>query len=239
MNKQKLVRFINKYYLNGTVNSVILNSKSSKLAARFISGDKTLLGELEMDKWQFEDSEVGIYSTEQLLKLLSVLDEDINVTINKAGDKSIALKVSDASSSVNYMLSDISIISKPPQLKSVPNFELKIDVTPNFMNKFIAGKGALVDTDNFTVITNGSETKLVIGYASINTNRVIIPVTTKESSNIDNVSFNANIFKEVLTANKECESATLEVSSEGLSKITFRVDDFSVTYWLVASTDVD
>ena len=239
MNKQKLVRFINKYYLNGTVNSVILNSKSSKLAARFISGDKTLLGELEMDKWQFEDSEVGIYSTEQLLKLLSVLDEDINVTINKAGDKSIALKVSDASSSVNYMLSDISIISKPTQLKSVPNFELKIDVTPNFMNKFISGKSALAETDNFTVITDGSETKLVIGYASINTNRVIIPVTTTESSNIDNVSFNANIFKEVLTANKECESATLEVSSEGLSKITFRVDDFSVTYWLVASTDVD
>ena len=239
MNKQKLVRFINKYYLNGTVNSVILNSKSSKLAARFISGDKTLLGELEMDKWQFEDSEVGIYSTEQLLKLLSVLDEDINVTINKAGDKSIALKVSDASSSVNYMLSDTSIISKPPQLKSVPNFELKIDVTPNFMNKFISGKSALAETDNFTVITDGSETKLVIGYASINTNRVIIPVTTTESSNIDNVSFNANIFKEVLTANKECESATLEVSSEGLSKITFRVDDFSVTYWLVASTDVD
>ena len=239
MHKQKLVRFINKYYLNGTVNSVILNSKSSKLAARFISGDKTLLGELEMDKWQFEDSEVGIYSTEQLLKLLSVLDEDINVTINKAGDKSIALKVSDASSSVNYMLSDISIISKPPQLKSVPNFELKIDVTPNFMNKFISGKSALAETDNFTVITDGSETKLVIGYASINTNRVIIPVTTTESSNIDNVSFNANIFKEVLTANKECESATLEVSSEGLSKITFRVDDFSVTYWLVASKNDD
>ena len=115
MHKQKLVRFINKYYLNGTVNSVVLNSKSNKLLARFISGDKTLLGELEMDKWQFEDSEVGIYSTEQLLKLLSVLDEDINVTINKAGDKSIALKVSDSSSSVNYMLSDTSIISKPPQ----------------------------------------------------------------------------------------------------------------------------
>ena len=239
MHKQKLVRFINKYYLNGTVNSVVLNSKSNKLLARFISGDKTLLGELEMDKWQFEDSEVGIYSTEQLLKLLSVLDEDINVTINKAGDKSIALKVSDSSSSVNYMLSDTSIISKPPHLKTVPNFELKIDVTPNLMSKFISGKGALAETYDFTVITDGSETKIVIGYASINTNRVTIPVTTQESSNIDNVSFNANIFKEVLTANKECESATLEVSSEGLSKITFRVDDFSVTYWLVASTNDD
>ena len=239
MNKQKLVRFINKYYLNGTVNSVILNSNSNKLSARFISGDKTLLGELEMDKWQFEDSEVGIYNTEQLLKLLSVLDEDVNVSISKAGDKSIALKVTDAFSSVNYMLSDVSIINKPPQLKEVPEFEVKIDVTPQFVNKFIAGKGALAETDNFTVLTDGSNTKLVIGYAAINTNRVTLPVTTSQSSNIDNVSFNAKNFKEVLTANKECESATLEVSSEGLAKIVFKVDDFSVIYWLVAVTDVD
>ena len=239
MNKQKLVRFINKYYLNGTVNSVILNSNSNKLSARFISGDKTLLGELEMDKWQFEDSEVGIYNTEQLLKLLSVLDEDVNVSISKAGDKSIALKVTDAFSSVNYMLSDVSIINRPPQLKEIPEFEVKIDVTPQFVNKFIAGKGALAETDNFTVLTDGSNTKLVIGYAAINTNRVTLPVTTSQSSNIDNVSFNANIFKEVLTANKECESATLEVSSQGLAKIVFKVDDFSVIYWLVAVTDVD
>ena len=239
MHKQKLVRFINKYYLNGTVNSVVLNSKSNKLLARFISGDKTLLGELEMDKWQFEDSEVGIYSTEQLLKLLSVLDEDINVTINKAGDKSISLKVSDSSSSVNYMLSDTSIISKPPQLKTVPNFELKINVTPNLMSKFISGKGALSETDNFTVITDGTNTKLVIGYSSINTNRVTIPVTTSDCSDIDNITFNANVFKEVLSANKECESASLEVSSEGLSKIVFNVDDYSVTYYLVSAQDVD
>ena len=111
MNKQKLVRFINKYYLNGTVNSVILNSNSNKLSARFISGDKTLLGELEMDKWQFEDSEVGIYNTEQLLKLLSVLDEDVNVSISKAGDKSIALKVTDAFEIIkSFALLVVSII---------------------------------------------------------------------------------------------------------------------------------
>ena len=47
------------------------------------------------------------------------------------------------------------------------------------------------------------------------------------------------MFKEVLTANKECESATLEVSSEGLSKITFKVDDFTSTYWLVAVSETD
>ena len=239
MHKQKLVRFINKYYLSGTVNSVILKSKAGKLSARFISSDKTLLGELEMDKWPFEDAEVGVYSTDQFIKLLGVLDEDVNVSINKAGDKSISLKVTDSTSAVNYMLSDTSIISKPSPMKRIPNFELKIDMTPSVMNKFISGKGALSETDNFTVITDGTNTKLIIGYSSINTNRVTIPVTTSESSDIDNVTFNANIFKEVLSANKECESATLEVSSEGLSKIVFNVDDYSVTYYLVSVQDVD
>ena len=239
MHKQKLVRFINKYYLSGTVNSVILNSNAGKISTRFISSDKTLLGELEMDKWPFEDAEVGVYSTDQFIKLLGVLDEDVNVSINKAGDKSISLKVTDSTSAVNYMLSDTSIISKPPAMKHIPNFELKIDMTPSVMNKFISGKGALSETDNFTVITDGTNTKLIIGYSSINTNRVTIPVTTSESSDIDNVTFNANIFKEVLSANKECESATLEVSSEGLSKIVFNVDDYSVTYYLVSVQDVD
>jgi hypothetical protein len=239
MNKQRLTRFINKYYLNGTVNSVVLNSKSDKLSARFISGDKTLLGELSMDKSQIEECEVGVYNTEQLSKLLGVLDDDINISIVKSGDKSIALKVSDVHSSVNYMLSDVSVINKPPQLKEIPEFQLKIDVTPNFISKFISGKGALSDTDNFTVITDDNGTKLVIGYSTVNTNRVTIPVTTSESANIENVSFNANIFREVLHANKECESATFEVSSEGLSRITFKIDDYVSTYYLVSVQDLD
>ena len=58
MNKQKLTRFINKYYLNGTVNSVVLktNADRKQLSTRFISGDKTLLGEMSMDNWDFETS---------------------------------------------------------------------------------------------------------------------------------------------------------------------------------------
>ena len=137
------------------------------------------------------------------------------------------------------MLSDISVINKPPQMKQIPEFDLEINVTPQFINKFIAGKGALSDTDNFTVITDGTDTKLVIGYSSVNTNRVTIPVTTSRSSNIENVSFNANLFKEVLSANRECESAKFEVSGDGLSRISFKIDDYESTYYLVSVQDLD
>jgi hypothetical protein len=241
MNKKRLNRFISKYYLNGTVNSVVLNSKSNsqQLSARFISGDKSLLGELVMDKWSFEDSDIGVYNTEQLVKLLSVVDEDINLSLTKSGDKSIALKISDSSSSVNYMLTDTSVINEPPTLKSIPEFELNIDITPQFINKFIAGKGALSEAENFTVLTDGTSTKIVIGYAEVNTNRVTIPVTTSKVSDIEKVSFSASMFKEILIANKECESATLEISSQGLSKINFKVDDYTSTYWLVGTSELD
>jgi len=241
MNKQKLVRFINKYYLNGIADSVVLKSNSSeqKLVTRFVSSDKTLLGIIQLDRWNFEDANIGVYTTEQLLKLLSVLDEDINVSITKSGDKTISMRLSDSVSSVNYMLSDPSIINEPPRLENIPNFELSINVTPSVINKFISGKSALQDTSTFTVITDETSTKLVIGYSSVNTNRVTIPVITSEFSQIDKVSFNAEYFSQILLANKECESAFLQISSEGLAKINFKIDDYKSTYWLVATSKVD
>ena len=139
MNKSKLGSFINKYYLNGTVNSVVLNSNSNtkQLSTRFISGDKNLLGEVTMEDWDFEPSEIGVYSTDQFIKLLGVLDEDIRVHLTKAGDKAISLRVTDSNSAVNYMLSDTTIITAPPQMKQVPEFEIEIDVTPQLITKFI------------------------------------------------------------------------------------------------------
>ena len=238
MNKHSLNRFIEKYYLGGNCSSVVINSKGDSLSTRFITGDKNLLGELSMSGWSFDKADLGVYNTEQLVKLLSVLSDNISMNLTKAGDKAVSLKISDTKSDVNYMLSDLSVISSPPNLKSIPDFEVKIKVDKSFMSKFIAGKGALTDTDNFTVITDDEGVKIVIGYAEINTNRVTLPVETESYDKIENVSFNANLFRDVLVANKECESATLEVSSQGLARINFKIDEYNATYYLVADTDV-
>jgi hypothetical protein len=239
MNKYKLTRFIDKYHLGGNVNAVVINSKGDSLTTRFITGDKALLGELSMANWTFDEAELGVYDTEQLSRLLGVLDDDVNLNLTQSGDKAIAVEISDSLSKVNFMLSDKTVINQPPPLKQLPEFQVAVKVDSNFIQRFISGKSALPDTDTFTVITDDDGVKLVIGYSSINTNRVTIPVETTEHSNIDNVSFNANLFKDVLVANKECESATLEVSEQGLSKINFKVDDYDVTYYLVAVQTVD
>ena len=238
MNKNNLVRFINKYNLNGNVNSVVLNSKDNTLSTRFITGDKSLLGELSLSKWKFEDADLGIYDTLQFSKLLDVLSDDITMKLNSSGDKAISLVVSDTDAKVNYMLSDLSVINQPPALKQLPEFQVKIKVNTKFITNFISGKGALPETDTFTVITDDDNVKIVIGYSAINTNRVTLPVETETFEDINKVSFNANLFKEVLSANKECESATLEVSQEGLSRINFKVDEYDVIYYLVAVQDI-
>ena len=239
MDKYKLTRFIDKYHLGGNVNAVVINSKGDTLSTRFITGGKDLLGELEMNSWQFKDAELGVYDTEQLSRLLGVLDDDVTINLTQSGDKAIALEISDSYSKVNFMLSDKSVINQPPPLKELPNFQLKIKVDTNFITRFIGCKSALPDTDTFTVITSDNGVKLVIGYSSINTNRVTIPVETEIYEDIDKVSFNANLFRDVLVANKECESATLHVSEQGLAKINFKVDQYDATYYLVAVQDVD
>ena len=101
MNKHSLSRFIDKYYLGGNCSSVVINSKGDNLSTRFITGDKNLLGELTMTGWNFDDADLGVYNTEQLVKLLSVLSENITMNLTKAGDKAVSLKISDSNSDHN------------------------------------------------------------------------------------------------------------------------------------------
>ena len=238
MDKSKLDKFLNKYYLGGNVNSVAIKSDGNGLSTRFVSGDKSLLGEVKLKNYSITEADFGVYQTDALLKMLSVLDNDVSVDLVKAEEKAISLDAKDSGAKVRYMLSDLSVINTPPQLKQIPEFELLLNVDKTFVSKFISGKGALPDVESFTIVS-GDKPEVIIGYSSIATNRVAVPVENQTDNTIDNISFNANLFKDVLEANKECESAVLEVSSEGLARITFNVNDYESTYYLVAVQNVN
>ena len=240
MQKTKLNKFIQKYNLGGNVNSVKWKSGGDKLSTTFVTPDKSLLGTVKVDKFQFEDAELGVYQTDLLKNLLGVLDDDLSLTLSRFGDKAVALKAKNGSVSVDYVLSDLSVIADPPELKRLPEFDTHIKLDSKFIETFIKGKSALSDVDTFTIVTTKEGTlEVVIGYSSTNTNRVNIPVDITKQNLTDSVTFNANLFKEVLVANKECTSAVLEVSNEGLARVNFKVDDYDSTYYIVAMTDVD
>jgi hypothetical protein len=241
MHKALLDRFINKYSLGDNVTSVVWDVKDDVLSVSFVTSDKTLLGNVVLENFQHEDSTLGIYDTTQLTKLLGVLSDDIEFTTTTAGDKVIAVQVKDGNASVNYMLSDLSVIPTPPKMKELPDFELEVELNKTFMSRFINGKNALPEIETFSVISDGVERcNFVINYSSINTNRVTLPVDVKKStSDMDLLSFNADLFSKVLGANRECEKGVMTISSAGLAKVEFKVDDYTAVYYLVAVQSVD
>ena len=233
MNKDKLNKFIQKYNLGGNISSVKWKFEDNKLKTNFVTDDKTLLGNITLDNIEFEDCTLGVYSTSQLQKMLSVLDNSIQLALTKVGDKAVSLNVKDDRVSIDYQLSDLVVIQDPPALKKLPNFGTKFKIDGDFINTFIRGKNALMDVDSFTILA-GEYPKCIIGYDKNNTNRITMPLNVIENTLTENIIFNANLFKEVLSANKECTSAIFEISNEGLGRITFNIDDYNCIYYTVA-----
>ena len=56
MQKTKLNKYIKKYNLGGIVNSVKWKSNSNKLTTSFVTPDKSLLGEVAVSNFGFEDA---------------------------------------------------------------------------------------------------------------------------------------------------------------------------------------
>jgi len=239
MQKSKLDKFIQKYNLGGNVNSVKWKSDGDSISTSFVTPDKSLLGNVKVDKFSFDNAELGIYQTDQLKSLIGVLGDDISLDLTSAGDRAVSLKVKNDNVSVDYVLSDLSVIPDPPALKRLPEFGTKIKLDTKFISTFIKGKSALSDIDTFTIVKTQTGCDVIIGYSSTNTNRVNIPVDCDTCDIKNPITFNANLFKEVLVANRECTSAVLEVSTEGLAKVNFKVDDYDSTYYVVAMQDVD
>jgi len=233
MEKQQLNRFISKYNLAGLVESVKWESKDGSLTTSFISDDKSVLGSVTMKDFEGDNADFGVYDTTKLSKMLSVLGNDVDFSILDIDGKSVSLKFKDKSTSVNYMLADLSVIPNVPDLKQLPDFNSEIKLDSNFISTFIRAKGALQDENNFTFTCKDNKGSIVLGYSNINTNRINIDVDCTCDGDIKPISFSATYLKEILVANKEATDATLKISSQGLAHISFTIDNYESNYYLV------
>ena len=229
MKKTSLEGFISRYNLGGEIESVKIVSDKTGMSVKFISDDKTLLGTVTSEDAEFADGEFGVYTTSQLKNLLGVLDANINVTAGSA-----ALEFSDNSTTVNYMMADLSVIPAVPDIKQVPDFESEITLSDEFISRFIKSKGALNESDTFTFQCKGGKGEIILGYSKINSNRISIKVyctCTKDS--VGPISFSAKYLKEILNANRAPKAANLKIATAGLAQCTFESEGFKSEYFLV------
>lgn len=233
MNKSNLLKFITKYSLGGIIESVILNAADKKLSVRFISDDKTLLGEVEYNAFTDQEFNIGVYTTSLLKNMIGVLDSDLTIKVDKVGEKAVSLKLTSEETETSYQLAEIGVIPIVPDLKELPDFNINIDMSSSMIDRFIKAKGALADIDTFTVLTENKDLKMSIGYSSISTNRVTFTCIKGFKTDVTPISFSAKYLKEILTANREATSAKLNVSKDGLAYIEFKIDEFAAKYFLV------
>ena len=228
MNKGKFDGFVNRYNLGGEIESVMVKSDENNLSVRMISDDKTLLGDVTVAESEFPNGEFGIYTTSQLKGLLSVLDDSITIE-----EVTGALKFSDKKTKVQYMLAAPSVIPAVPDLKALPPFDAEITLDDDFVNKFIKSKGVLSDADTFTFIHKGGSGEIILGYSSINSNRISIEVDATAKEDIEPIAFSAKYLKAILMANKGSKTSSLKISSKGLSHLAFIDGDYTANYYLV------
>lgn len=241
MKKDKILQFISRYNLNGSVEAVRWETTGdSTCSTTFITDDKSVLGQVSVKDFDLAEGEVGVYDTARLKQLLTVVGDDVDIEVTNVNDKNVSVVLSDETTSVNFMLADLAVIPNVPALKELPAFDVKIPFSNDFAKKFVRSASALSDVDTFTLVPEGDDLKLVIGYSTINSNRISLDVITEGKGTLeDPISFSAKYLKEILNANDDSEKSVLNVSSKGISNIDFEVGDFRCSYYLVEIQTTD
>jgi hypothetical protein len=245
MKKQTINTFIDKYSLNGTIESVkwVIDSANKQIKTASISDDKNVLSFVVIkDSAGLNDAEIGINDTAKLKKLLSVLNDEVNISFNTREDKIVSISLTGESTDVQYVTADLSVIPKVPELKKLPPFNLEIPLTKEFVTTFVKAKNALSDVDTLTFTKDKKDKlKLVIGFSSVNSNRISIDFKPTEGKDTlgKTIHFSAKYLKEILTSNSDCENAVLKISDAGIAHVEFNNDVFNSSYYLVEIKNVD
>ncbi len=100
--KTKLINFIRRYNIGGTVNTVSINSNDKTLSASFVSEDRTVIGQINSYNFKMKDGMIGVYDTDQLLRMLHVLDDNVNIDMIGEENQYTKLALSDSKINANF-----------------------------------------------------------------------------------------------------------------------------------------
>jgi len=232
MEKSKLQSFINRYYLAGNCEAVILKEQTDSIGCELIDTDQTIVGKIKWNTAPFMKGMLGINHTGALIKMLGALGENITIDVKDAAGKNYAMKISEGSTQATFMLADTTVIPAVPSINAEPQYEISIPVNEEFVSKFIKAKNALPDAKNFAVQVVNGRVKFIINYTTVNADNISFEVGPTTMTTMDPVCFSADKLKEVLVANRG-DGGELKVSPDGLARIDFTGADFESTYWLV------
>lgn len=233
MKKVDLVNFIEKYHL-GIIEPVIWTVANNGCSINFVAEDKTLIGSIVAEKGiDIQDSEFGVYTTSELLKILNIMGDDIEIEIKSIDTRPYNLNIKDKQYKSTYVLAEKAIIPKAGKAKSMPEFNVTYSFDKKFIDDYLKAKNGLGNVDVVAFEAANGEMKVTVGYSTSQTNRVTWKVSADVSSALDTSPFSAEYLKAILAANKDAKSSRLQISAQGLLRIQCVHEKFVVEYFMV------
>ena len=136
MEKSKLQSFINRYYLAGNCEAVILKENETGVGCELIDMDQTVVGKIQWNTTPFMKGMLGINHTGALTKMLSALGEKIEIEVKDAAGKNYAMCISEGSTRATFMLADTTVIPAVPSINAEPEYVVQVAVNDDFINKY-------------------------------------------------------------------------------------------------------
>lgn len=241
--KSLLTSIINKYYL-GTNESVKWVINDNTLEILFISPSKDVIGNVICDNFQLDDTILPIYDTKKLNNLVSICQGDVLVEIEKTNKIATKLNISDMHFNLTYALSDMLLIPKVGSVNEPKEWEVEIELTNEDVSQLIRAKSALSDVDNMvfkttTDLDGNLVCEVIFGDGHGHSNKITYQLNGNVKEGGINVPFDSNMFKTILSANKDMEEGTLKLAKGGLLQLDFSTENISSEYFMIRKAETD
>ena len=242
INKADLVSIISKYHLNGLNEAVKWEIKDKKLTIKFTTSNNTMIGTVTYDGIELEDSIIGISSTSQLNKLISITNGYLKLEYVKQHKLITKLIILDNQFTLNYALADTMIIPKPGEYVGDGVYNITADLDNESINAIVKAKSSLADSDTvvFKPFTNDDgdlqlEMQFVgnIEYS----NKVSFYLPNIQTNNLPH-NFQAHYYsdtvKEIMYCNKDVANCTMGINLDGIMKLAFDNGSIKSEYYVIS-----
>lgn len=244
MKKEVLETFIRRYSLGGIIPKVKwkYTASTKTLHTRGAADNRSFVADVIMsgfDDLGPEDLAICIGDTEKVQSMMIPFGDDVNIAINKNGDRILGFTISDADCESYCTAADPSAIDPMAKnLQNIPEYHVVVPLTEEFLEKFLGAQSALNDVKDFSVGMNKKGLfEVVIGYVTANSNRIrITPQTDPTKNKLDiALSFPIKNIRGIFKANQDILDGTLSINSAGIASLHFKNDMYDCTYYQFAN----
>jgi hypothetical protein len=241
INKAVIQSIIDKYYLGVEDQSVKWIIKDNNLSIDFMTPSKDVIGCITHNNFQLEDSQLAIFDTKKLQNLISICNGDLLLELEKTKDIFTKLHISDMNFNLSYALSIPTLIGKVGTV-NIPEWIVKLDLTSEDIDNIIRAKSALSKVDNMLITTtqnldNQDVVEFVFGDEKGHNNKITYQVVGDIKEQDLKIPYNSDMFKTILSANKDMGGGTLYLSSMGLMKLEFSNDGMNSEYFVLRKAE--